>query len=71
MDKRSWPWKRKSSSDRAAAAEKAAASPDLAAAASASAKSQGDQVRLIHESTFLTFSIINSPIYFSIFGEPL
>lgn len=47
MDKRSWPWKRKSSSDKAAAAEKAAAILDLAAtaAASGSSKSQSDQVR--------------------------
>ncbi|KAK4794039.1 hypothetical protein SAY86_012033 [Trapa natans] len=43
MDKRSWPWKRKSSSDKAAAAEKAVATQEFATAASASAKSQGDQ----------------------------
>ncbi|OWM80907.1 filament-like plant protein 4 [Punica granatum] len=42
MDKRSWPWKRKSSSDKAAA-EKAAALLDSAAAASAPAKPQSDQ----------------------------
>lgn len=46
MDKRSWPWKRKSSSDKAAPSEKAAAILDSAIAASDSAKFQSDQVRL-------------------------
>lgn len=44
MDKRSWPWKRKSSSDKAVAAEKAAAVLDSVVAASDSAKFKGNQV---------------------------
>lgn len=45
MDRRSWPWKKKSSDK--AAAEKAAAAADAAAASLASARPQGEVCLLI------------------------